>query len=590
MKNVKRTMMAAAISLVTAQVFAETDNVRLVVSSYKDSLTSEYGSVSQSSATNDVCVNTPALDAQWCVNGEIAKGNGHVVQSSVGQRTLDTRVVELESYGYSASFIAEKLRETGQFDEVVVDVPVTHSYSFTQTQPIKTFQDRYFGDSSEFPSGSNVYGAADLIGTPSGDNVDVLVLDSSFYDTDDVVYHPGSGRSFVTASGETPNDDYRPRDTTGCDGHGLSVAGIVGGTIDNGKGGDGVTNAVNIHPIRVMTCGEGYLSDVSRALLWADDGDGTLFSGDTSEASPYEGKVGIINISLSGYTGSPDSGDDAVTGCPIYMQEAINALKAKGWGITVGAGNNYGAQANEYSPANCEGVITVGALESSGDKASFSNAGDVTVAAHGVSMITSCGENDDNYCTVSGTSMASPLVAGIMAMVKQHTNADMTDIEVMLKATASKSNFGTECETMGCGEGLVDAKALLEAVMQQEDGELNTISFALNEGDECDVTWFVENFGQAVKLCELYSVKFMGGIDLDDTTYKLISVPKGQDLSTEENQTMIGEYESAKVVLRDIDAESFDYGVKMCSAGECGDVFEISTVDALPENKPVQCD
>lgn len=590
MKNVKRTMMAAAISLVTAQAFAETDNVRLVVSSYKDSLTSEYGSVSQSSATNDVCVNTPALDAQWCVNGEIAKGNGHVAQSSVGQRTLDTRVVELESYGYSASFIAEKLRETGQFDEVVVDVPVTHSYSFTQTQPIKTFQDRYFGDSSEFPSGSNVYGAADLIGTPSGDNVDVLVLDSSFYDTDDVVYHPGSGRSFVTASGETPNDDYRPRDTTGCDGHGLSVAGIVGGTIDNGKGGDGVTNAVNIHPIRVMTCGEGYLSDVSRALLWADDGDGTLFSGDTSEASPYEGKVGIINISLSGYTGSPDSGDDAVTGCPIYMQEAINALKAKGWGITVGAGNNYGAQANEYSPANCEGVITVGALESSGDKASFSNAGDVTVAAHGVSMITSCGENDDNYCTVSGTSMASPLVAGIMAMVKQHTNADMTDIEVMLKATASKSNFGTECETMGCGEGLVDAKALLEAVMQQEDGELNTISFALNEGDECDVAWFVENFGQAVKLCELYSVKFMGGIDLDDTTFKLISVPKGQDLSIDENQTMVGEYESAKVVLRDIDAESFDYGVQMCSEGECGDIFEISTIDALPENKPVQCD
>lgn len=589
MKNVKRTMMAAAISLVTAQAFAETDNVRLVVSSYKDSSTPEYGLVSQSSTTNDVCVNAPNLDAKWCVDGELAKGNGKVSQASVSQRSLDTRVIELDSYGYSAAFIAKKLRETGQFDEVVVDVPITHSYSFTQTQPIKTLQDHYFGDSSEFPSGSNVYGAAALIGTPTGENVDVLVLDSSFYDTDDVVYHPGSGRSFVTTNGDTPNDDYRPRDTTGCDGHGLSVAGIVGGTIDNGKGGDGVTNAVNIHPIRVMTCGEGYLSDVSRALSWADEGDGTLFSGETSNASPYEGDVGIINISLSGYTGSPDSEDDAVTGCPIYMQEAINALKAKGWGITVGAGNNYGAQANEYSPSNCEGVITVGALESSGDKASFSNAGDVTVTAHGVSMITSCGENDDNYCTVSGTSMSSPLVAGILAMVKQHTNANMADIEVMLKATASKANYGAECETFGCGEGLVNAKALLEAVMQQEDGELNTISFALNDGDECDATWFVENFGEAVKLCELYSVKFMGGLTLQDTTYKLVSVPKGQDLSTEENQTIVGEYESSKVVLRDIDAESNDYGVQMCNAGECSDVFEMSTTEALPENKPVQC-
>lgn len=586
MNKMKMTLMAAALTTITASAMAKSDTVRLVVSSYKNV---EYGYTTQASVSDNVCVMSPGADVQWCVPGTVAKRSGLATQASASKRMLKTEVVELDGYGYDAKDIAKFLRETGRFDEVVVDVPVRHAYTFTETEPTKSYQDRYFGSSSDFASGSNIYGAAAMIGEPSGEKLDVLVLDSSFYDIDDVVYHPGSGRSFVTADDETPNDDYRPRSVEGCDGHGVAVAGIIGGTINNGAGGDGVTNAVNLHPIRVMNCGSGYLSDISRALKWANGDSENLFYGDMSDASPYQGNVGVINISITGYTGSEESGDEAPAGCPIYMQEAIDSLKASGWNVVVAAGNNYGEQARDYSPANCDGVISVAALDSDGDKANFSNQGEVSVAAHGTSLVSSCDENSDDYCLFSGTSAASPFVAGIMAMVKQHTNIEADILDLLTKATASKANFGSECAENGCGNGLVNAKALLEAAVKNDSGELNTISFALNEGGDCDAAWFRDHFGGVARLCEMYSVKFVGGFDQDDAVYRLFSAPAGLDMSDPANQTLIGEFEKGHVMLQDLQIEGNQFGMQICSDGLCGDVFEMNSTEAQLENQPVAC-
>ncbi len=586
MQKMKMTLMAAALTTIAAPAMAKNDTVRLVVSSYKNA---EYGYTTPASVSDNVCVMSLGGEAKWCVSGAVAKKTGLTTQASTSKRVLKTEVVELESHGYDAKDIARSLRETGRFDEVVVDVPVRHAYTFTETEPTKSYQDRYFGSSSDFASGSNVYGAAAMIGEPSGGKLDVLILDSSFYDTDDVVYHPGSGRSFVTATDEIPNDDYRPRSAEGCDGHGVAVAGIIGGTINNGAGGDGVTNAVNLHPVRVMNCGSGYLSDISRALKWANGDSENLFYGDTSDASPYEGNVGVINISITGYTGSEESGDEAPAGCPIYMQEAIDELKASGWNVVVSAGNNYGEQTRDYSPANCDGVISVAALESSGDKANFSNQGEVSVAAHGTSLVSSCDENSDAYCLFSGTSAASPFVAGIMAMVKQHTNIEAETLDILTKATASKANFGPECQGKGCGNGLVNAKALLEAAVKNDAGELNTISFALNEGDDCDAAWFMDHFGGVARLCEMYSVKFVGGFDQDDAVYRLISAPEGVDMSDSANQTLLGEFEKGHVMLQDLQIEGNKFGMQICSDGQCGEVFEMNISGAESENQPVAC-
>ncbi|MEG3765023.1 S8 family peptidase [Alteromonas sp. 14N.309.X.WAT.G.H12] len=582
----KKTMMLmmVAFSSVAVPVTAQEQSVRLVVSSYQSASQSVY-----SGAEDKSCVMSPGVETKWCVPGRVAKRNGTAMQKSVAARVLRTEVVELDSYGYDAEVVAQTLRDTGQFDEVVIDVPIKQTYSFTTSGDTVAQQDKYFGSNEDYASGSGVYNAAQTIGEVSGEALDVLVMDSSFYDTDDVVYYPDSGRSFVTGDDAVPDDNYSPRSTDGCDGHGLSVAGIIGGTIGNDEGGDGVSNSVNIHPIRVLTCGTGYMSDLSRALSWANGDSENLFTGDTSNATPYQGNVGIINISIAGYTGSAESTDDDTAGCPVYMQEAIDNLKASGWSIVVSAGNDYGDDVSNYSPANCDGVLSVVAVDSSGDKAEFSNQGDVSLAAYGTNLVTSCDEDSSEACLFSGTSASAPLVTGIMAMVEQHTGVSGETLDYLVKATAFDANFGVECNTYGCGNGIVDAEALLDAAVKFAAGELNTISFALNEGDECEQQWYLDYFGDAVRLCEMYSVKFLGGFAQDDAVYRLFSVPQDEDLSDSSYQTLVGEFEGGHVMLQDLDIEGLNYGMQICIDDDCSEVFEMNTANASLENKPVDC-
>lgn len=564
---------------------AKESGVRLVISSYVDTNKAHTASVN----SEPLCVATPDNNNQWCMEEITRKTHGLATQATLSSRQLKTQVVTLDSYGYSPQQVAQSLRETGKFDEVVADVKVNHARLYTQEDPIKSIQDKYFGSPEISPSGSDVYGASVLIGEPHGESIDVLVMDSSFYDTDDVEYLPGSGRSFVTSNGEIPNDDYHPTTTDGCNGHGLSVAGVIGGSINNGKGGDGVTNAVNLHPIRVMQCGEGYLSDISRALRWANGNSENIYIGDVSEASPYEGNVGIINISITGYTGSIESGDD-YSGCPIFMQESIDSLVEAGWTIVVAAGNDFGEDIRDYSPANCDGVISVGALDASGDKAPFSNIGDeLTVSAHGTLLATSCDAHYDAYCEFSGTSAASPLVAGILAMVRQHTDIDNKTLESLLKLTATSDNFGPDCQEQGCGAGLINAKALLQAVTQSQEGTLNTISFALGKESECEQSWFLDHFGSLARMCEMYTVKMLGGYKKDNATYRLLSVPEGNALSDSAVQTIIGDFSHSEFMLEGLDITGNDFGFQVCQDGDCGEVYEINTYDAEENMRPISC-
>jgi serine protease len=586
------TVVTALLSAPTA--FAADEKVRLVVSSYKNT-TSESGvlssaSVSTTSTNSNVCISSPNMETEWCVPGDVVKTNTMTTQSYKANKALQSAVVELDSYGYSASEIAATLRSTGQFDEVVEDIVVKSAYTFTQYDPLKSLLDSYMGAPSDEASGSNIYAAYELIGTPTGDNIDVLVFDSGFFEHDDMNYSVGGGRSFVTRNGGVPSDNYSPdpeQTRSECGQHGLAVASIIGGTINNASGTDGITNAANIHPIRVMECDLGYASDIARGLSWASGEEFDAFGDEESNASPYEGNVGVINISIAGYTGAL-SEDGISGGCPLYLQDSINKASDAGWTIQISAGND-NTNANEYAPANCENVVTVGATDWDGDKAYFSNYGDnVDIVASGAELPVACDENGD-MCLFSGTSGSSPVVAGIMAMVMQDTGIDGKTLEMLLKVTATKRNFGDECATYGCGAGLANAKSLLAAARDYMDGKLNTISFALNEGDDCEQAWFVDYFGDAASLCELYSVKFFGGNTLSNATYKLFHVSEGSDLNDEVNQTLVGEYTKGQVMLTDLVIDGYDFGFKICEDGECGDVFELNTTAASESERPKSC-
>ncbi|MDG4791005.1 S8 family serine peptidase [Micromonospora sp. WMMD1102] len=174
-----------------------------------------------------------------------------------------------------------------------------------------------------------------------------------------------------------------------CHGHGTHVAGTVGG------GSYGVAKAARIHGVRVLNCsGEGTTAQVVAGMDWV-----------TANAV----RPAVANMSLGG---SADSAIDTA------VNNSINA------GITyvVAAGNGdiFGNRQNacNYSPARVPNAITVGATSNTDAAASFSNFGTcVDILAPGVSITSAWSTSNTATNTISGTSMASPHVAGAAAMV-----------------------------------------------------------------------------------------------------------------------------------------------------------------------------
>jgi serine protease len=234
--------------------------------------------------------------------------------------------------------------------------------------------------------------------------------------------------------------------------HGTHVAGTIAAKTNNGVGVAGVAYGAKIVPARVLgKCG-GYTSDIADAIVWA--------SGGTVNGVPANAnKARVLNLSLGG------GGT-----CDTTTQNAINSARSRGAVVVVAAGNSNINAANS-SPANCAGVITVAAVGRSGGKASYSNYGsNVDVAAPGgdsgaaILSTWNAGTSTpagDNYGYMMGTSMATPHVAGVVAlMLAKNPNLTPDEVEAKLKATARA--FPAACS--GCGTGIVDAAAAVNAV------------------------------------------------------------------------------------------------------------------------------
>ena len=175
--------------------------------------------------------------------------------------------------------------------------------------------------------------------------------------------------------------------TEDCNGHGTHVAGTIAGQ------NYGVAKAATVVAVRVLDCtGSGYSSSVIAGINWV--------------IASHPGGTGIINLSLGGVANAA-------------IDQAVADATAAGLVVVVAAGNS-SADACSYSPARAPSALTIGAIDQSSAKAGYSNYGScVDMWAPG-SQITSAGISGANSsATMSGTSMASPHVAGLAARLLQ---------------------------------------------------------------------------------------------------------------------------------------------------------------------------
>lgn len=321
----------------------------------------------------------------------------------------------------------------------------------------------------ESTAGMNLPEAWDI---STGSGVVVAVIDTGITTHSDLSGQTVAGYDFIsdsTAARDGNGRDSNPADqgdwygSSDCgDGrsansswHGTHVAGTIAATTNNSKGVAGVAFNAKIQPVRVLgRCG-GSLADISDAVIWASGGS---VQGVPANETPAK----VINLSLGG-SGS----------CSSTYQSAFNAARQRGTVSIIAAGNS-NTNVSGFQPANCSGVVAVAASDREGNRASYSNYGngiDVTapggetaVSGNGVLSTLNSGTTtpgSESYAYYQGTSMATPHVAGLAALILAKANKTPDEIETLLKNNVRA--LPGSCSG-GCGAGLVDAKKTLLAL------------------------------------------------------------------------------------------------------------------------------
>ena len=379
--------------------------------------------------------------------------------------------------------LGEKLSKTDVADviaEYQADPQVAYVVPDRIKKPMADPNDTEYGkqwDLFESTAGMRVPGAWS---TSTGAGVTVAVIDTGYVTHSDVAGNIVGGYDFISDPAMSVDGDGRdsnPADpgdwfaagecgeTKGSSSswHGTHVAGTIAAVTDNNKGVAGIAYNAKISPIRALgKCG-GADSDIIDAITWA--------SGGTVSGVPANTNVAkVINMSLGGGGA-----------CSAATQSAITGAVNRGTTVVVAAGNE-NANASTSNPANCNNVITVAATGRTGARASYSNFGSmVDISAPGGEMRTGDANgilstlnsgaktpSTESYAYYQGTSMATPHIAGLVALMKS-ANSSLTPAQIESAIKSNARALPGSCSG-GCGAGLADATKTVQAVAGTSGG------------------------------------------------------------------------------------------------------------------------
>lgn len=329
----------------------------------------------------------------------------------------------------------------------VVDVPADQSRpayasALASDSAVAWIQPRYLYHATWTPNDplySSQWGFA-AIGAPAAWDIErgSAAVKVAVIDTGVDLFHPDLVGQLDTANGwDFVNHDSVAQDD---DGHGTHVAGIVAAASDNGLFVAGTAPECRILPIKVLdSTGSGATEDVSSGIMWAAD---------------HGAKV--INLSLG------STFNDAL------LQSACAYALAKDVVICAAVGND-GSSTGAFYPAAYPGVIGVGAVDSGLHRASFSNYGPgVDLVAPGSSILSTLWTSSGSTTGImSGTSMATPYVTGVAALVRsRYSWASAATVEEQLEWRAR--DLGTIGWDGEYGWGLVQADAAVNGAAPDE--------------------------------------------------------------------------------------------------------------------------
>jgi subtilisin family serine protease len=222
-------------------------------------------------------------------------------------------------------------------------------------------------------------------------------------------------------------------------GHGTHVAGVITALVNNDRGVAGMTWVNPVLPVKVLDqTGAGSTYAVAQGIIWATD---------------HGAKV--INLSLGNYADAN------------FLHDAIKYAFDHDV-VLIAASGNDNTEKPGY-PAAYPEVLAVAATDANQDRASFSNYGDyIDVAAPGVNIASTYPDNQ--YAALSGTSMASPHVTALAALVRS-VNPQLKNTEVMDIIRKTATDLGTPGKDKYFGYGQIDVVKALKSALGQQDVE-----------------------------------------------------------------------------------------------------------------------